>query len=353
MTSPSRSKKPKRTNPHPHVAWRDGRPRFQPSPSLRQQGYKPYDLRASDGRWFTRGQAVDWSAQFCQRLADERAQARTMAAINAAIKPRAKTNQPTAHKPVDTYSIEWLFHEWFHSRKFQLGQPHALSPNTIADYHNKASVIAKHDPDLFAAPVEALTTPICRGLFEDLWRAQSLATAKSCLLVLSSAITWGIITGKLKLATNPCYNLRMETPLPRVRFATREEIAALIAAADHIGRPEIGDMVMLAVWTGQRQADRLNFEDKGLLNGRRIFKQAKTGTIVALRTNPILDARLNAAQHRRRQAGIINPHLILDEKNWQPFSKYHYRKTFAKVRMAAIAGFPAANIAPCPSLTGF
>jgi len=353
MTPPPRSKKPKRANPHPHVAWRDGRPRFQPSPSLRQQGYKPYDLRTSDGRWFTRGQAVDWSAQFCQRLADERAQARAINAINKAVRPSGK-RQPI---PVHVYSIQTLFDDWFSSQKFQVGEPRSLAPNTIANYRYRENVLRSHDPDLYAAPVEALTRPIIRGLFESLWRERGLSTAKSTILALSSAISWGMLRGRLNMDINPCTNLRMETPPPRVRFGTRSEIATLIATADRLQRPEIGDCIMLAVWTGQRQADRLAFEDKGLLNGRRIFKQAKTGTIVAIRSTPLLEARLEAASLRRRRAGTISPFVILDEKHWKPFDRYHYRKIFGRIRAAAIAGIPAdatgSAIKSCPSLADF
>ncbi|MDZ7822616.1 MAG: hypothetical protein U5K75_00255 [Ahrensia sp.] len=54
---------------HPHVSWRDGRPRFTPSKSLRDQGHIGKDLKTDDGQWFTRGQAVDWSEAFQAQLA--------------------------------------------------------------------------------------------------------------------------------------------------------------------------------------------------------------------------------------------------------------------------------------------
>jgi hypothetical protein len=59
---------PKRSK-HPYVAWRDGRPRFQPSPQLRLEGHKGQDLRHADGRWFSEAEAIDWSAAFIARLA--------------------------------------------------------------------------------------------------------------------------------------------------------------------------------------------------------------------------------------------------------------------------------------------
>lgn len=50
----------------------------------------------------------------------------------------------------------------------------------------------------------------------------------------------------------------------------------MIAAADRIDRPEIYDAIALGVWTGQRQGDRLARVDSGVMDGRRVFRQAKT-----------------------------------------------------------------------------
>lgn len=60
---------PKKTR-HPHVAWRNGRPRFQPSATLRLAGHAGKDLRHDDGRWFTFEEAVTWSEQFCSSLGE-------------------------------------------------------------------------------------------------------------------------------------------------------------------------------------------------------------------------------------------------------------------------------------------
>lgn len=94
----------------------------------------------------------------------------------------------------------------------------------------------------------------------------------------------------------------------------------------------------------------MSFEDKGLLNNRRVFKQNKTDAIVAIRTTEILDNRLKASAERRKKAGVISSRLILDEKNWKPFNKRHYHSIFEQVKKAAIEGNSNANLKPCPSL---
>ncbi|MBB3945900.1 hypothetical protein GGQ73_001835 [Rhizobium skierniewicense] len=46
----------------PYITWRNGRPRFEPSKTLRDRGYKGQDLRnETDQSWMTAGQAMDWS----------------------------------------------------------------------------------------------------------------------------------------------------------------------------------------------------------------------------------------------------------------------------------------------------
>ncbi|MCZ4073576.1 hypothetical protein [Agrobacterium sp. LMR679] len=52
----------------PHVSWRNGRPRFNPSRTLREAGYVGEDLRHKDGRWMSAGEALDWSRKLSSKL---------------------------------------------------------------------------------------------------------------------------------------------------------------------------------------------------------------------------------------------------------------------------------------------
>ncbi|WP_126010149.1 hypothetical protein [Georhizobium profundi] len=359
----------KRKNPHPHVDWRDGRPRFSPAKTLRALGYVAQDLKHADGRWFSRGEAVDWSVDFCRKLAADRHNAKR-SAVAARTAPK---------KIAPTYPLGRLFEDWYRSPKFGgIGAPASAAAegeklkggarkpiggkiytaNTIRDFKQKARVIESHDPDLWASEVDALDRVICYGLYEDLWQTRGLATARGAMATLSAAISWGLNRGKFKrLKTNPALGLGMATPEPRVRFASRAELETLVAVADHMGRPELGDMFTLAVWTGQRQADRLELVDRGLVNGRRVFRQAKTGAVVAIKEPPELARRLKAAQERRQAAGIVSPHVILNEQTWQPFGAWPYRRMFRIVQEQAVKGVVDENgrqiIAPCPTLEGF
>lgn len=173
-------------------------------------------------------------------------------------------------------------------------------------YKQMARVIETHDAELYDSAVEALDRPIIYGLYEDLVRARGQHTATGVIRTLSAALSWAIRRGKVRMDVNPAQRVGMQTPAPRVRIGAREEIAALVTAADAIGLPEIADMVVLGVWTGQRQGDRLALIDHGLWRGRRIFKQAKTGAIVAILEAPELERRLAAAVARRPARGATS-----------------------------------------------
>lgn len=355
-------------SPHPYVDWRDGRPRFSPSPQLRQAGHKATDLRWPDpapdkwratdlmpgaknaGRWFSKGEAVDWSDAFVrgQEQAAKEA-AKEVAKVPLAVPTRGG-------RRASGYSLGQLFEDWIRSPKFiqprdegeQRRQQTAkviYAPKSIRDFKQKLSTIERHDPTLWASPVDAFDQPIIFGLYEELVGAHGLSQARGAIATLSIALSWGRKRGKFSFASNqgvnPAKGLGMVTPAPRVRFGRRAEIEALVAAADYLKWPEMGDMIILGVWTGQRQGDRLQMVDKGLLNRRRIFRQSKTGAIVSVMQSPELEQRMEASQKRRQAAGIVNKRVILDEQDWQPFPDDdgdRYRKRYAELRAFAAKG---------------
>ncbi len=333
-------------SPHPHVSWRDGRPRFNPGPELRAEGHKAQDLRHQDGRWYTRGEAVDWSEAFVKTL-----QQTAKEAVKAAL-PVSRSALPRRGA---IYSVGRLAEEWQLSAKFVRPKDPAeasrlraakiiYAPKTVQDFKQKLGIIERYDPTLWASPVDALDQPIVFGLYEELVAAHGVSQARGSIATLSIALSWGRKRGKFSFASNqgvnPAKGLGMSTPPPRVRFGRRIEIETLLAAADHLKWSEMGDMVLLGVWTGQRQADRLQLVEKGLHHQRRIFRQAKTNRIVAVLQAPELETRLEASQARRKAAGIVNPRVILDEQLWQPYPDDgdRYRKRFAELRAIAAKG---------------
>jgi integrase len=339
-----------------HVAWRGGRPRFQPGPKLRRLGFKGEDLRHSpDGSYLTADEALTWSRSKEAEIAARRQQA---AAARQSRKKLPALTAPTGasiagHRlPAGLLSIEALFELYFATPRLQgieivegKRKVRPLSPATIADYKKKRDALARFDGTLYVAPVDALTDVIVFNLYERMHEGLGLSSARGAIAVLSAAISWGKRRGKVtlreNLGRNPCKDLGMETPEARVRAGSVEEIRLFTAIADLAGYPEIGDAISLGVWTGQRQKDRLELIDAGLYDGRRRFRQSKTGAIVELREAPELAARLAAARARRTEWRVQPLQVIVNERSGAPFKADYYRHVFAQVRDIAAFFMPS------------
>lgn len=326
----------------PYVAWRQGRPRFVPGESLRALGYRGEDLKRPDGAWMTAGEALDWATARAAEIEDKRS------ALASAAARRRPAGAKKVRGAVALYSLARLFEDWQRleprwgdGAAVGRRQVKPYSAATKRGYRWSMRLLEGFDHDLYHSAVAVLDPQILHHLYLKIWERHGLASARAAIAAISTAISWGRLNGRLQLAENPASHLRMTTPDPRVRVGEREEIAALVAAADKLGRPEIGDMVILGVWTGQRQGDRLALVDRGLVRGRRVFRQAKTGAIVAVLEAPELERRLAAARARRESAGIVDARIVLDEQTWRPFKADHYRHVFAEVRTAAAKKCPS------------
>lgn len=335
----------------PFVVFRDGRPRFVPSPKMRREGKKGGDLRNADGSWMDERQARDWSEDLQRKLTR---------------KPTSKKNKVVEKiTPIaGRFTVADLFREWLASPEV-LG----LRPSTNRDYQQKARVLedfflrvqaaAAGQPDrrtgevptinaddraiaaIWPAEAAALNRPICTVLYERLYRQRGAHTANAVMTLLGVAIEYAQRKGTLPEALNPAHRLKKQMPKTKVRWGNVEEIGALVAAADRLGRPEIGDMILLGVWSGQRQGDRLTLQLLNLKDGRIECRQSKTDALVSIPIAPLLQARLEAAMARRKAAQRIHANLILDEACWQPFKADHYRHVYAQVRTEAMKSCPA------------
>lgn len=322
------------------------RPRYTPGPLARKRGDAPKDLKHPDGSWYSLQDAAEWARNHKRTL---------------------EADKPATVAPIaldDDRSITALLRSWLSSpgmdgKASSVGKMtiRAISLNTAKFYAQWSRILAAHDPLLASCPAAELDREIVRKLFESLWQARGLASARASIKTLSAAVCWGMNHGHAStkgLVANPCANLRMQEPEPRLRCGEPKEMERLVAAADAIGRPEVGDAIMLGLWTGQRQSDRLALIDSGLENGRRIFRQRKTGAIVAIADTEELGQRLAAG--RRRRANLANMLVIRDEHTNAEFTRRWYGELFDRARTAAVAGVfvdGACVVPPTPSLADF
>jgi integrase len=112
--------------------------------------------------------------------------------------------------------------------------------------------------------------------------------AKSTIGLLRVLFGFAIDEGELQ--SNPATNMRMKSNPPRHQVWTEQQIDAVIAKAEEMGRPSIGLAVALAHNLGQREGDILHMT-WGQFDGTKIrLKQRKTGALLEVDcTRQLLD----------------------------------------------------------------
>jgi integrase len=344
----------------PLITWRDGRPRFSPGPRLRKPPFsmKGEDLRhGPNGAWFTLEEAMAWSAARQALIAQAEAAAPKEA--------RRIVARGTSH-----VTLAELFDRWFKEPRMKgvavvegRKQRRPLSANTVANYRQGAKRLEQLDKGtIWFSPAAAITPTVLAGVFHRIEVLHGLSSARGARATLSAMFGWSIGAG-LHKGANPvaAMSQTMPVPPPRIRFGSIDELKHLVAAADAIGRPEIGDAIMLGLWTGQRQNDRLLLvEDQQGADGIGFRQHKKGGQPLLIPAAPELSVRLRAIRHRRRDWKVNFPLVVVDERQRQPFTASWYRHTFARVRDFAATGkgiheltSTPVTITPMPSLADF
>lgn len=324
----------------PLVTWRDGRPRFFASAVHRTLGYKGEDLRhGKAGPWFTVEQCVAWSAERRRELATRRQ-------ASAAGAPQARELRPAS----GGLSVDHVLTAFRDLNPRMQGvsvidgrrRRRPLAPATVRAYAAAIRLLEKFNPDIMAAPAQDLAGDVLSKVLEQFETRHGLAQTRALRAMLSAAYSWAASrAGKRRVAFNPVAELEERLPMlePRVRYGTDAEMDHLVAVADALGCHDVGDVVMLGLFTGQRQADRLALEDMQMTPDGIIFQQRKKGGQPLL--IPMIDElrdRVRAAADRRRLQATNHAHVLLDGRSGLPWHEDVYRKRFRVVRHVAATG---------------
>lgn len=355
----------------PWIKWRDGKPRLSNGTRERALGLKdrdlrhpPYDAKGRPvGAWYTYEEARAASTEHQQK-------------IDAA---RAAGKRVRSEKPIRPPTVEDLLNDWFTSDQVQ-----SLKQSSIDSYRKAMRAVIfkpesrgdakerrereraaqllgvkvpEREREPFAQePPAAVGAPELRDFFNYLKGARGHHMALAAIAAVSAAFTWGRESTKWRLGRNPRLEMEFDRPDGRVVLVTIEEFHALVAAADALGRPSIGDAIYLGLFTGQRQTDRLAMKDEGLVDGRRHLRQSKTGTLVAIKQTPQLARRLLEARGRvaalkqKYDLDRIPDEIVIDENTGRAYNEHTYRHVFAEVRDLAIRGSEVPHVPACPSL---
>ena len=294
------------------MKWRDGRPRWEPSPTRRAQGWKGRDLKDDAGDW------LDFAAA-C--VAAE--------AINIEVRGGTARQVRTRAAPArKTMNALW-------ARYTKSSHYEDLREKTRNDYRKKFAAFAETFGEHLAA---AVTKPHVHAWYERARKERGLTMAHGTVRVASVVFGYAELIGWRPENSNPCSRLKMKTPEGRLVMWEPEEVTAIVDAADAMGLHSVGTAFVLAIHSGQRQGDVLALDCALFEPERRtrMVTQSKTSANVAIWLTEEAEAR--AAQERARlmSAGILPRGIFLrDPATGEAWKEDRFRKQFAKVRARA------------------
>lgn len=312
----------------PYLKMRDGRPRWEPGPGLRAKGFKGRDLKSENGDWLSEAAAIEVARELNREVAEWRGRG---APLRRARKSAKVAKSVDALWTLYTSSPAWK----------------KLKPNTRSDYEGKGKIFLAEFGD---KAVGAIRKAHLHTYWEELYEARGHAMANSIIAVARAMLSYGEL--KDWVTVNPAKGLQIESIEERCVIITPTEVAALMQASADISLPSVGDAIVLALHTGQRQADCLTLVEQSTENGRTAFKIGKTGARVLVPQTPALGERLAQIKQRRRAAiegdGVVaidKVRRVVLTEDGRDYNKNSFGKAWRQVRARAAYALHIAAIA--------
>jgi integrase len=168
-------------------------------------------------------------------------------------------------------SLPWLIRMYRQDARFT-----GLTPDVQRNYGYHLGTIEAWSERFGHPPAATLTRKDVKAFAKTM--AAMPAAAKNLIGVLRVLFAFGVDEGELQ--SNPAVNMRMKHNLPRHQVWAPEQIDAVIAKAEEIGRPSIGLAVALAHNLGQREGDILHMAWSQFDGSKIRLKQRKTGALL-------------------------------------------------------------------------
>lgn len=308
----------------PYFVWRDGRPRWVPGPALRAKKWKGRDLKGPDGQWLSYGAAINEAIKLNGEVATWRA------AGGRPVRP------PSPRKV--SRSWQQLYEIWVATPEFS-----RLAASTRTEYKGKARVFldTRLDDDvaLRDTPVAAMGRKALRNLWRSWYTERGHAMANGLIAVVRAMLSEAV--NQEWIPANPAFKLKLPVVDARVAFWSPAKVKAFVAVADELGHHTVADAVIIALHSGQRQADVLSMPPRIFETQRIALSQFKTNALVdAPMTKPMRE-RVAAIRARWKAAGIAQRQtLIVDPTTGERWAQYRFNRAFRAVRAAAAAQHP-------------
>lgn len=264
------------------LKWRDGRPRWEPSPANRACGFAGMDLRDHAGGWMDRGAATTaadartlWARLVREAMRDdgEGSKARSMLAAALERLPPAPVEVEARHRRALVADLIERARAVIEAREPDL-MPGGPAPRTIAamveGYFNDPHAmrrISRGTQGTYRTQSKKLIDRFGRLRVEDMTRSKinlwyrevqqevSTATANIAIGAAGAMFKWAMLQDPAWIHFNPCTGIERDSAHGRLVFWTWEEERDFIAWCDANEYADVADCVTVCLWTGARQSD--------------------------------------------------------------------------------------------------
>lgn len=331
---------------------------WQPAPGLRAHGWENETLPADEAAALARAEELNRKVDAWRRGQGPAgniavpASDRVVQLRDNGGPPLEQPIAPAPARPIraERGTVGWLIDDWKKTPKWTAKPGSSIkpySPSTRRFYEWACDIIWQWADD-GELPARKITPARVQQLYETfLHVSHSKANAVVTVLriLLEHARKRDIV------ASNAATKPGLISLPPRLRIWSHEEEACMVAHADALGLPSIGDAILLGADLGQREGDILRLQRIRYSNG--VFyriQQRKTNAIVQIPATPRLRdrlelaiARIDAVAQAERQAALAlgrparptPPYLVVAEGTGTRYTEDTFRRLFARVRAAA------------------
>lgn len=308
--SASPAMRPTKTPAMPrYLKWRAGRPRWEPGPALRVQGWQGRDLKDSAGNWLTLWEACK-AAEAINKTVDAKI-------ADAAARPAPRTLAAL----LDIYEALPKFRDDAPEDGAARRKVKRLARDTRDNYRMHFRIARDWAGDMV---VGAITPADADTMYGALVEARGHVMANRWAAALSMVFQHAV--DKLQWLThNPFKGLDKVTEDGRLVMWSPEETIAFVQCADWLGWHDVADAHVVALMTAQSRIDVLAMPELDLeADVFRLPRHKVSGTTAKIAYVPatrLLIDRLRASRVRKAALfpGVTYRHEIINLETGAPY----------------------------------
>jgi len=162
------------------------------------------------------------------------------------------------------------------------------------------------------------------------WYRTCRATLNKTRLIYDERDHPGYVPEKL----NPFDKLNIGLPKAKLIVWPLEAVTKMVEIADEVGRPSLGDAIVIMAWLGVRRQDWTSWPAHAFSTPYLAWDTEKTGAPVTIPWTvvPELRERIEAAKLRRQTDNIRSTTFFVDDVGHRPWSSSRFFVAFGRLR---------------------